>query len=469
MPFLWYQCLFIALLSLFTTPTTLRLIRYRDIVNGASAIGGKTGMDICIVGAGYVGLTTAALLAELGHSIHCIDKDISKIKLLNEGKSPIHEPGLEELLRKNQQNGRLIFSDDREACFLNAPILLIAVGTPSKPNGDTKLTALKSVFEQISRNISSHKLIIIKSTVPPSTNEWLHQYLIKSGVDATLFDIVSNPEFLREGSAVYDSFHPDKIVIGSSSASAIETVKKIYEKLNAPYIETSLTGAELMKYASNAFLATKISFINEFSRICDQYGVDINEISTSIGMDPRIGPHFLQSGLGYGGSCFPKDLDALGYAARKRRTKTDILRAVKKVNEDQVDYYINKLDKEIHGLRGKQITVWGLTFKPNTDDVRESQSVKLCEKLLHRGCSIVTYDPKVQTSRLPIEFAPDMYQAAKYSHALIVATDWQQFKSADWLKVKKAMIGNTILDGRNCLDRAEVTAAGLHYVGVGRS
>ncbi|WP_347550684.1 UDP-glucose/GDP-mannose dehydrogenase family protein [Pseudalkalibacillus hwajinpoensis] len=425
-------------------------------------------MDICIVGAGYVGLTTAGLLADLGHNIHCIDKDVKKIENLNKGKSPIHEPGLEELLNKNHQNGRLIFSDDREACFLNAPILLIAVGTPSRTSGEADLFAIKKVFEHIASKITSYKLIITKSTVPPGSNEWFHQYLLDCGVDEKLFDIVSNPEFLREGSAVHDSFHPDKIVIGSKSVKAIQVLKAIYEKLNAPFVETSLTGAEMMKYASNAFLATKISFINEFARICDQYDVDITEVATSIGFDPRIGPHFLQSGLGYGGSCFPKDLDALSYAARKKKIKTNLLDAVKKVNDHQVDYYVNKLELEINGLKGKQITIWGLAFKPNTDDVRESRSIKLCEKLIQKGCTVIAFDPKAKKKPLFIEVAANMYQAAKHSDALIVATDWDLFLSADWSQVKEYMKGRTILDGRNYLDPEEIRAAGLSYLGVGR-
>ncbi len=433
------------------------------------AIGGNTRMDICIVGAGYVGLTTAALLADLGHNVHCIDKDINKIEKLNQGICPIHEPGLEELLQKNTQNGRLIFSDDREACMLHSPIILVAVGTPPKPNGDTDLTAYKKVFQHISQKITSHKTIITKSTVPPGTNEWAHTFLVDKGIDDKLFDIASNPEFLREGSAVYDSFHPDKIVVGAKSSKAINIVKELYNELSAPVIETTLTGAELMKYASNAFLATKISFINEFARVCDQYQVDVTDVATSLGVDPRIGPHFLQSGLGYGGSCFPKDLDALGHAARKKRLSTHLLTAVKQVNNQQVDYYLKKLEKKLKGLQGKRISVWGLSFKPNTDDIRDSPSIKLCQRLIQSGCSVFAFDPKANAENLFIHETTNMYDALSGSDALIVATDWPMFKSPDWERVRNEMKGRIVVDGRNFLNPEDIKNADLTYLGVGRS
>ncbi len=426
-------------------------------------------MEICIVGAGYVGLTTAALLADLGHNVHVIDKDIAKIESLNKGKSPIHEPGLDKLLAKNHQLGRLVFSDDGEACILNSPILLIAVGTPAKPNGDSDLSAVKKVFEHISKNLTSYKIIIMKSTVPPGSNEWFHHYLLNQGVPEKMFDIVSNPEFLREGTAVYDSFHPDKIVLGSRSSLAAKKVGSLYTKLQAPHIETSLTGAELVKYASNAFLATKISFINEFARICDSYNADISEVATSIGLDPRIGPEFLQSGLGYGGSCFPKDLDALGYAARKKRIKTSLLDAVKKVNNQQVDFYLDKLAQQLNGFKGRQITVWGLAFKPDTDDTRESRAIKLCERLIEKGCHVIAFDPKAKSRNLFIEEGTDMYGALKRSDALIVATEWNDFLAADWSLVKQNMKGTIVLDGRNKLDPKQINGVGLTYLGVGRS
>lgn len=425
-------------------------------------------MEICTVGAGYVGLTTSALLSDLGHNVHVIDKDISKIEILNKGKSPIHEPGLEELLVKNHQCGRLVFSDDREACILNSPILLIAVGTPSKPNGDSDLTAIKKVFEHIAMNITSYKLIIVKSTVPPGSNEWFHQYLLDHGVDEKMFDIVSNPEFLREGTAVYDSFHPDKVVVGSKSKQARDEVKHLYKSLQAPYIETSLTGAELVKYASNAFLATKISFVNEFARICDGYNVNILDITKAIGLDPRIGPHFLQSGLGYGGSCFPKDLDAITYAAHKKRIKTSLLDAVKKVNHQQVDIYVNKLAETLNGFKGKQITVWGLSFKPNTDDIRDSRAIMLCERLIEKGCTVIAYDPKATSHNNHIKEKKDLYTAVHQSDALIVATEWDEFNQADWHKVNGLMKGNIVVDGRNSLDQVAVRASGLRYLGVAR-
>jgi UDPglucose 6-dehydrogenase len=428
-------------------------------------------MDICIIGAGYVGLATAALLTEIGHVIYCIDKDINKIKYLNNGKTPIHEPGLEKLLNKSRQSGRLFFSEDRESCIQNTPILIVAVGTPSQKNGDTDLEAIKSVYKEISLNLKTHKTIITKSTVPPGTNEYLQQFLISSGVDHKLFDIVSNPEFLREGSAVYDSLHPDKIVIGSNSPRAIKISKKIYEKINAPFIETSLTGAELMKYASNAFLATKISFINEFSLICDKYDVDITDVAASLGLDARIGPYFLQPGLGYGGSCLPKDLNALAHAAKRKQISINLLNAVKKVNEQQVDYYIDKLEQELNGLKGKQTTVWGLSFKPETDDLRESQSIKLCQKLIEKGCKVIGYDPKAKINNLllKIEEADNMYNATINSDALVVATDWEVFRLANWSRVKMNMKGRTIFDGRNFLEPTTINNAGLNYLGVGRS
>lgn len=429
-------------------------------------------MEICVIGAGYVGLTSAAVLADLGHTVCCMDANTEKIQLLNKGEVPIYEPGLEELIHKNSH--RLYFSASSTEHINKASIILIAVGTPSSSDGQTDLTYVDAVVDLIAESLFTYKTIITKSTVPPGTNEIIFSTLIQKGVDPTLFNIVSNPEFLREGTAIPDMLHADKIVVGKrkDDQKSLAIIKKMYQKIEAPYIVTSLTGAEMIKYASNAFLATKISFMNEMARICDKYDVNIEEVRKGIGLDPRINPNFLQSGIGYGGSCFPKDVRSLEHSALKKNVTPAILQAVQLVNHTQVDLYIEKLLAIFPNLFEKNVTVLGIAFKPNTDDTRYSPAVQLVEKLSHFNCTVHTYDPK---ARLPfpqkdnvIQY-DDMKQSIIGTDCLIIATDWDVFKNLDWLEIKQLMKGDCIVDARNCIEPEDVEQHGLRYIGVARS
>jgi UDPglucose 6-dehydrogenase len=428
-------------------------------------------MNICVLGAGYVGLTTTAVLAELGHEVICIDKNADKINALRQNQVPIYEPGLRELLVKN--SNRITFSTDSHKGIAKSEAIFIAVGTPSGHDGRSDLTYVFSVIEDLSKSILSYKTIITKSTVPPGTNEMIDQLLMKKGVERKYFDIVSNPEFLREGSAVYDMFHADKTVIGlkKDDSRSLPVMRKIYHGLETPFIVTSLTGAEMIKYANNAFLATKISFINEMSRICEAYGVDIADISKGIGADPRIGSQFLQAGLGYGGSCFPKDLQALHYAAISKNVAVQILQAVQTVNETQIDLYVKKLIDAMTDLRDKKISVLGISFKPNTDDTRYSRAIALIEKLIIEDCRVFAYDPKARLPEHIFEKATQtetLEESIDQADCLILATDWEEFTQLDWKQVKQKMKGNIIVDGRNCLEPEKMKALGFQYIGVGR-
>lgn len=425
-------------------------------------------MKICVIGAGYVGLTTAAVLSHLDHDVHCLDKDNKKINGLNQGEVPVFEPGLTEIIRDNRKAHRLRFTSDYELALRNCEVIMIAVGTPPGIDGRPNLAAIDEVTGMLAQLIDSYKLILTKSTVPPGTNERIESNLLERGIKEAFFDVVSNPEFLREGTAIEDTLHPNKIVVGVKNRKVINTVRSLYRGIDAPYIVTTYEGAEMIKYASNAFLATKISFVNELSRICDAYGVDIGDVEKGLGTDPRIGPHFLKAGLGYGGSCLPKDLDALEQAALKKQVIPKLLYAVKAVNESQSDLYVNKLKRELSGLSGKQVTVWGLTFKANTDDIRFSQAHRLIERLKEENCKIHTYDPQATKVDIGATRFEDLYEALNGSEALVIATDWDEFKRADWQKVKSRLHGNIILDGRNCLDGETVRSYGLHYTGVAR-
>ncbi|MHB8124987.1 MAG: UDP-glucose dehydrogenase family protein [Desulfitobacteriaceae bacterium] len=425
-------------------------------------------MRICVIGAGYVGLTTATALADFGHVVQCVDIEQAKIDSLTQGKVPIYEPGLKELIAKNYKESKLHFSSHVEESIKDYPIILIAVGTPSKEDGSSNLSYLSQVVKIIASTIKDYKIIITKSTVPPGTNEWIHQTLIEMGIEEDLFDIVSNPEFLREGAALWDIYHPNKIVFGTKTTRPIKVLKKLYEKGRAPFIFTSLTGAELIKYASNAFLATKISFANEMARICDVYDVDYIDIAKGLGTDPRIGRHFLNAGLGFGGSCLPKDLSSLKHSALRKKVETKLLDAVMEINDTQIELYLNKLSTVLPDLENKQITVWGVTFKPGTDDLRSSPAIALIKQLVQKGCHVHTYDPMVQFELPYVSSYVDQYESVNNSDALIIATEWEQFHKCNWAEVKLKMKGSIILDARNCLNEKTVRSEGFVYLGVGK-
>ena len=429
-------------------------------------------MEICVVGAGYVGLTSASVLADIGHTVCCVDTNREKIRLLNQGEVPIYEPGLKELIVQN--NDKLTFSSNVIDHISKSPVILIAVGTPSLPNGKTDLTYIYSVVDLIAESLTTYKTIITKSTVPPGTNEEIHNRFIQKGIASELFSVVSNPEFLREGSAIFDMMNADKIVVGKKKddTKSLPIMKLLYQGIDAPYIITSLSGAEMIKYTANAFLATKISFINEIARICDKYFVNIEDVVRGISTDPRISPHFLQSGLGYGGSCFPKDVRSLENSALEKNITPLILQAIQATNHTQVDFYIDKLSSAFDNLQGKTISVLGIAFKPNTDDTRSSPAVHLIEKLSQLGCNVNTYDPKATFPSLEksniIQY-PTLEQSVSNADCVVIATEWDEFRQLDWRKLKQLMKGNVVLDARNCLNPSSVEELGLHYIGVARS
>lgn len=426
-------------------------------------------MNICIVGAGYVGLTTAAVLAELGHTVDCVDRDEAKIRRLNEGEIPIYEPGLSELIAQNRKKNQLYFKTEVDQSMQSNDLIMIAVGTPFGQNGAADLVYVRSVLLTIANSLNRYKTIVMKSTVPPGTGEWAHQFLLGRGISPELFDVVSNPEFLREGTAIYDTFHPDRIVIGATNAQAAEKVRSLYYGIDAEVLISGRTEAELIKYGSNAFLATKLSFVNELARVCEAFGADITKVAAGVGMDSRIGGKFLRAGIGYGGSCLPKDVAALIAAAASKEQDLVLLRAVANVNQTQLDVYLRKLSSMI-GLLNEtaHIAVWGATFKENTDDIRCSQAVALMEILSKKGCRVTAYDPLVAPSVTGVEWKSSALEAVRGADALIVATGWEEFIQYDWAEVKEVMSGAVVLDARNALDPVAVTNAGLQYAGVGR-
>ncbi|MFC0561303.1 UDP-glucose dehydrogenase family protein [Halalkalibacter alkalisediminis] len=424
-------------------------------------------MDVCVIGAGYVGLTTSAVLASFGHHVHCVDNDELKISMLLEGKVPIYEPGLEELIIEYKEKGNLVFTSQLSDAVKSSSIIFIAVGTPLSEDGMADLSFYQAVADELSTLIDSYKTIVTKSTVPVGTNNKLQRKLLEKGVSAENFDVVSNPEFLREGTAIYDTLHPDKIVIGVNKPKPVATLQKLYQQIEAPLIITSLNGAEMIKYASNAFLAVKISFINELAKISDAYDVDIMDVALGLGTDPRIGPHFLQAGLGYGGSCLPKDLTSMEHQAQKQGITPHLLKAAKTINDSLIDLYVEKLKSKVTNLPTKRITVWGASFKPNTDDTRHSQALKLIDQLIEEGCEVHVFDPIVTVDKQVTNYK-EMYESVKRSDVLIVATEWKQFTQADWALVKEKMKGETILDCRNCLSPRTIKHHGFTYLGVAR-
>lgn len=433
-------------------------------------------MNIAVVGTGYVGITTAASLGELGHHVIGVDIDTEKIKKLSQGMLPLYEPGIEPLIQAQLEAGTLFFTTSIHQALAFSEIIFIAVGTPSLPNGEPNLSYVKAVAEEIGKYAESYKVIVNKSTVPIGTADWVKD-LILQGIRAkglqVEVDVVSNPEFLQEGKALQDARNPDRIVIGCDTEMAKTKLLKLYKKVNAPIIVTTPRNAEMIKYASNAFLATKISFINEIARLCDRLSVDVTEVAKGMGLDKRIGPHFLQAGVGYGGSCFPKDVAALNSMGKQASTEMSILREVEGVNNGQPDWLIKQMEKRMNGLLGKRIALLGLSFKPETDDLRKAPSLKLIPRLLTAGASIQAYDPIVTQSvkeRFPeVILASHAYEAVQQADAVLLCTEWKEFLHLDWQKVKEDMRGNYIFDARNALSLSNMKELGFHYWGVGRN
>jgi UDPglucose 6-dehydrogenase len=431
-------------------------------------------MKITVAGTGYVGLVTGVCLAEMGHHVTCIDIQSQKIDMLQSGLSPIYEPGLEPLLLKNISNGHLNFTTNPHLAYAQAEIIFITVGTPEKKDGTADLQFIENVCISIAENIEGDVIICTKSTVPVGTNERIKQIINSKKLSYIHIDVISNPEFLREGSAIFDFYHGDRIVIGAESSESVKIMEQLYLPLSIPIIKTDIRSAEMIKYASNAFLATKISFINEIAVLCEKVGANIDEVSHGIGQDKRIGPHFLQAGIGYGGSCFPKDTKALAKLAGNVQHSFELLNAVIEVNNRQQSLPVQKAKEIIGSLLGKKVTVLGLAFKPNTDDIREAASLQIIKRLLNEGAIVTVYDPiaisntkKIFGNRL--YYTDDICEAILDSELVIIATEWDQIKSFPLHLYELYMKEAIIIDGRNCLPLNEINNHSIHYVSIGRS
>ena len=427
---------------------------------------------ICIVGVGYVGLITGACFADLGNTVSCVDVDEQKIRQLQSGHMPIYEPGLEEVVRRNIASGRLQFTNSYKDGVENAEFAFIAVGTPSGMGGEADLTYVRAAARSIAEAMTGHLIIVNKSTVPIGTGDWVAEIVEKHRPEGMTFSIVSNPEFLREGSAVHDFLYPDRIVLGSLNKEAAEAVARLYLSLRAPIVVTDLRTAEMIKYASNAFLANRISFINEIASICEQLGADVKEVAVGMGYDKRIGHHFLDAGIGYGGSCFPKDVKALEHMAAIHGSHPQLLRAIMEINRDQRLRIVQKLRELLGPLVDKQIGILGLAFKPNTDDIRESPALEVIHLLQHEGATVKAYDPvAMDNARRVLEgviFCQDAYEVARGSEALVVVTDWNEFKHLSMQTIKDVMRRPVVIDGRNIYGVDEMRELGFVYRGIGR-
>jgi UDPglucose 6-dehydrogenase len=448
-----------------------------------------------VIGSGYVGLVAAACFADMGHKVVCVDNDEARVKLLCDGGMPIFEAHLADLLNKHRGRN-IIFTSKLGEAVEKSEAVFIAVGTPQGDSGAADLSYVEAVVSEIARSISNYKVIVEKSTVPVYTNDWIRRVLYRHGVEPSHFDVVSNPEFLREGSAVVDFLHPDRIVVGAGNARAAGVLRRIYaplsdgsyygkksalpgpcsEKAPAKLLVTSAQSAEIIKHASNAFLALKISFINAVANLAEDVDADIEDIAAGMGLDSRIGPKFLRAGLGYGGSCFPKDVAAFHWVAQQRGIDFQLLQEVRKINETQREVFFNKVLSALWTLRGKRLTALGLAFKGDTDDIRESPAIEIVKKLLKAGAMVTAYDPAAMTRAKEVippaenlKYAADLYEAAKDADAVLILTDWKEFAKIDLAKLNRAVHFPIVIDGRNLYKPAEMQKHGFTYVSVGRS
>jgi UDPglucose 6-dehydrogenase len=432
-------------------------------------------MDLAIIGSGYVGLVTGACFADVGHNVICVDNDAQKIKQLQAGEVPIYEPGLEEIIHRNVSAHRLRFTGSIEEGVENSQIVFIAVPTPQQPDGDVDLSFLEKVAREIAGVLTDYRVIVDKSTVPVKTGEKVAESIKRYNRHGADFDVVSNPEFLREGCAVADLMKPDRIVIGAQSERAIDLMKKVYEPFMAPILVTDINSAELIKHCANSFLALKISYINAVSAICETSGADVEKVADGIGMDHRIGRDFLNAGIGYGGSCFPKDIAAFITISDRLGVPFTLLKEVQRINNSQKERFLKVIRETLWVLREKRIAVWGLTFKPDTDDLRSSVAIDLVADLLREGAHVIAYDPKgTQKARAikPIadaEFASSALEAVNDAEALIIATEWNEFANVDLAVVKEKMRTPIVFDGRNLLDPETMCRLGFHYYSIGRA
>ncbi|MEA5078090.1 MAG: UDP-glucose/GDP-mannose dehydrogenase family protein [Anaerolineaceae bacterium] len=430
---------------------------------------------ICVVGTGYVGLVTGTCFADLGNDVTCLDVDHNRIDKLLQGEMPIYEPGLEQLVEQNVKAGRLKFTTDYTSALDKAEYAFIAVGTPSGTDGEADLQYVRSAAEKIADLVDWPIVVINKSTVPVGTGDWVSDIINNRRKNRPLeFSVVSNPEFLREGSAIGDFMTPDRVVLGSLNRDAAQKVAQLYQPLRCTIMITDLRTAEMIKYASNAFLATRISFINEIANMCEELGADVNEVARGMGLDKRIGPSFLDAGLGWGGSCFPKDVKALEHMAVLNGTHPQLLQAVMEINRNQRRRAVMKVRKALGGnLNGKTIGVLGLAFKPNTDDIRESPALEIIHLLQNEGATVKSYDPQAMENVAKVSpktvLCENPYQVADGADALILATQWNEFKQLDFARIHTMMNKPILLDGRNLWDADTLRALGFKYIGVGRA
>ena len=431
-------------------------------------------MNICMVGTGYVGLVTGTCLADFGMNVVCVDIDEGKIRSLQSGKVPIYEPGLEELVAKNERAGRLRFSTDLKAAVESSLAIFIAVGTPPLPDGSPDLSYVRKVAESIADHANGYKVVVTKSTVPTGTGKMIEE-ILKGRNGAHDFSVVSNPEFLREGSAISDFLRPDRVVIGARDDRAIEVMREIYSPLyliETPFIVTDVESAEMIKYASNGFLSVKISFINEIARLCELVGADVHAVAKGMGLDKRIGSKFLHPGPGFGGSCFPKDTQAVADLAKRYDYRFEIIEAAITANEATKSRMIDKIEKITGGLRGKTAAVLGISFKPETDDIRESPAVRVIADLRSRGARVRAFDPAAMENAKKtldgVEYASDAYDCARDCDVLVIATEWNEFRALDFGALAKVMRTKSLVDLRNVYSPAEMREIGWAYEGVGR-
>jgi len=430
-------------------------------------------MRICVIGSGYVGLVTGSCFADLGNDVICVDNDKSKVAALKKGLIPIYEPGLEELVKRNVKELRLSFTTHLKDGVEKSEIIFVCVPTPPKDNGDADLTYIETVSKEIALSMPSYRLIVEKSTVPVNTGEWVEHTINVYNKRKIEFDVASNPEFLKEGSAIDDFMNPDRVVVGVKSKRAADMLKELYKPLKAPIVVTDIKSAEIIKHASNSFLATKISFINSVANICDKVGADVVDVARGMGLDKRISRDFLSAGIGFGGSCFPKDLAAFVHIAEKVGYDFGILKEAQKVNNHQKRSVIKRIEGLLWNLPKKTVGVLGLSFKPGTDDLREAPSLEIIEMLRNEGVHVKAFDPVAMGKAKGIlgndvKFCKDAYEVAKDSDCLLIVTEWNEFKELDFKKIKKLMRQPIIIDGRNIYDPKEMKKLGFKYVGIGR-
>ena len=430
-------------------------------------------MNICVIGTGYVGLVTGAIFSDLGNEVICVDLNPAKVEMLNRGEMPIYEPGLEEIVLRNATEKRLTFTTELEGAVKFAEVIFICVGTPPLPNGDPDMQYIASAAASIGKSLNGYKVVVNKSTVPVGTGNLVREIIEANRTGDTEFDVVSNPEFLREGSAIKDTLEPDRIVIGAPHQTAAMKLVELYSPLERPMLITDVASAEMIKYASNAFLATKISFINAVANICEAVGADVQQVIKGMGSDNRIGRAFLNAGLGYGGSCFPKDSSALLRTAEKHGYEFSLMKAVMDVNAMQPILFVNRLRKAVGGsFQGKTIGMLGLAFKPNTDDMRDAKSVEIIKILQDEGATVKAYDPIAMENTQKIYpdlcYSKNSYDAARETDAVIVVTEWNEFKQLNMERLKSLMKTPVLFDGRNIYDPVQMRRLGFDYHSIGR-